>query len=287
MEERLNEVLIRFPQFVTDTQDRDESPVYVVCEEGWYWYIPSNLPVMGEWKGEKEVQLNDGLLAAKTPAPQRAGMIKHFNWSLGDERGRVAIKIENDVIELRQIGGNAPPAAMFAWGNVIAGYFEIKDGVWASSTPDQATADGAMASMQYARQIHAQRRNRYAVLRRDGMSGAHQYRLVVEKNAALMDFPTVATLHISCAGKLNQGFKMWLGDFHAIYSQWAADYAHVTKGTAALMNDGDDDLHIEEVPTRQDGIQWKDAAREYADYLESVAFADALLGRMADATLDD
>lgn len=65
--ERLNTVLERFPGFTTDTRDYDESPAFVVCDEGWYWHVPSNLPVMGEYNGHN-VQLNDGLLFESPPA---------------------------------------------------------------------------------------------------------------------------------------------------------------------------------------------------------------------------
>jgi hypothetical protein len=203
MTERLNEVLNRFPGFTTDTRDHDESPVYVVCEDGWYWYIPSNLPVLGEWKdGDGLVQLNDGLIAPK-PAPQRAGQLKHFNWQFEGQRGRVAVLIENDVIEVQQISGKAPPwdsrnATCVAWHNTINSAFHGPNGE---------------TLCVYAQNLSATRVNRCAVQRRYGMSGARDYLLRIERNARLGDYPIAAKLHVSMAGKLNEGMRMWLGDF--------------------------------------------------------------------------
>ena len=176
-------------------------------------------------------------------------MIKHFNWSLeGYGRGRVAIAIDEQafVVTLAQIAGNAPPAALAAWGNLINA-FEV--------------GEGEEPALQLAAQLHAERVNRFAVERRVGMSGAVDYRLIIEQNAALADYPTVAVLHISMAGKLNDGIKMWLGDFYPIYQQWLADNAYGV-GLSGYTAEEGEALVIEEAPTRS-GIAFRDAGAEY------------------------
>ena len=176
-------------------------------------------------------------------------MIKHFNWSLeGYGRGRVAISIDEqtNILTLAQIAGNAPPAALAAWGNLINA-FEL--------------GEGEESALQLAAQLHAERVNRFAVERRVGMSGAVDYRLIVEKNAALADYPTVAVLHISMADKLNGGIKMWLGDFYPIYQQWLADNAY-GDGLSGYTAEEGEALVIEEAPTRS-RLVFRDAEAEH------------------------
>jgi hypothetical protein len=49
---RLNEVLSQYPNVKCDTQDFNENPVYVVEDDGSYYYADSGLPVVVELNGE-------------------------------------------------------------------------------------------------------------------------------------------------------------------------------------------------------------------------------------------
>ena len=172
-------------------------------------------------------------------------LIKHFEWELEEfGRGRVAIAVDTEtmVFTLAQIGGNAPPAALHAWGNAL-------NSIVIGGVPAQAVAA----------QLHGERGKwRYAVLRHDGMSGAVDYRLIIEKNPALADYPTVASLHISMAGKLNGGVKLRLGDWEPLQAAWANDQDG--EGLSEYTMSPFDALVIREVPTRPDTVNWLTAS---------------------------
>lgn len=126
------------------------------------------------------------------------GTIKHFNWEAKEfGRGRVAVAIEGDRIQIAQLAGNAPPAH-----------------------PRFLTAlvtDDEYAGCQNA---HERRVNPWCIEKRVGMSGAIDLRLRVLENAALEDAPIKNVLHVSMNGKLNQGYRGWLGDFWALMEFW-------------------------------------------------------------------
>jgi len=158
-------------------------------------------------------------------------MIKHFVWNYAGETGRVAVKVEDSVIEVAQISGKAPPwcsidATCVDWSNVINNAFQGPNGeplnVWAQN-------------------LSAGRVNRCAVERRVGMSGSVDYTLRIERNADLCDYPIAARLHISMAGKLNSGLKMWLGDYSELRQAVNGDLSDETPESGMV---------IEEVPTR-------------------------------------
>ena len=158
-------------------------------------------------------------------------MIKHFVWNYAGKSGRVAGRVENDVIEVRQISGKAPPwssmdATCVDWSNIINNAFQGPDGeplnVWAQN-------------------LSATRVNRCAVECRVGMCGAVDYTLRIERNANLADYPIAARLHISMAGKLNSGLKMWLGDYAELKDALNGNVSDETPESGMV---------IEEVPTR-------------------------------------
>jgi len=131
--------------------------------------------------------------------------VKHFRWVYGDESGRVAARVDllSQEIEVRQIAGKAPPwdagnATCVAWSNALNNAF------WGPNEEPLRV---------HGQNVSAGRVRRFAVQKRVGLSGCVDYVLRSERNVALLDFPIEAVLHISMAGKLNGGFKMWLGNW--------------------------------------------------------------------------
>ena len=167
--------------------------------------------------------------------------IKHFRWTYGGESGRVAARVDllRQEIEVRQIAGKAPPwdannATCIAWSNALNSAF-------AGPNDEPLRVHG--------QNVSAGRVRRFAVQKRVGMSGCVDYVLRSERNAALLDFPIEAVLHISMAGKLNGGFKLWLGDWAELTSyqnSWVSDETP------------DAEMVIEEVPTATD-LDWQTA----------------------------
>jgi hypothetical protein len=144
-------------------------------------------------------------------------MIKHFIWEYRGETGRVAVRVESDVIEVQQVGGKAPP-----WGSTNATAVD-----WSNVLNTAFRGPNGEPLRVYARNLSATRCARCAVERRTGMSGAVNYTLRIERNAKMADYPIAACLHVSMAGKLNDGLRMWLGDWAELNN--------------ALLGDVDDD----------------------------------------------
>jgi len=121
----------------------------------------------------------------------QSGYLLHLQWKEGEKGGRVAVRIDrhDDHLELRQLAGAAPTPAVL--GEVIN---EL--GLW-----------------DLAHSLNETRANSHAVEVHEGMSGSRNYLLRVDKDPHWGDCPVVARLHISMMGKLNEGVKMWLGDF--------------------------------------------------------------------------
>jgi len=118
----------------------------------------------------------------------------HLAWEAGEgeemTRGRVAVKVDWDNhFEVRQLAGPAPTTDVLEG---IVGYLELWD---------------------LAHKLNNERLSSHAVEVRDGMSGCRDYLLRIDKDPAWGDCPIVARLHISMMGKLNEGVRMWLGDF--------------------------------------------------------------------------
>lgn len=155
-------------------------------------------------------------------------MIKHFAWAVGDQRGRVAVSLENEIFQLQTIGGNCPPARVLI--QVLEAWGELRDALNA---------------------LNARRLHRTAIAPHVGMSGAETLLLIEERDPALLDYPTRARLHVSMCGKLNEGVRMWGGDLVELSSAFVARF-----GTDPAT----DPLVFTESPTR-DGIQWNSKVR--------------------------
>ena len=126
--------------------------------------------------------------------------LRHYFWQCGEfGHGRVAVRISDESIEIAQISGNAPPANL---------YFLV-----ALVTEDEYAA---------CENAHLRRINPWCIERRIGMSGAVDLRLRVLEDEAMGDAPIKNVLHISMNGKLNCGYKGWIGDFYAILENWPA-----------------------------------------------------------------
>lgn len=160
--------------------------------------------------------------------------VKHFYWEEGESKGRVAVKVEYDRITIKQIAGHAPRfvgTANVAWWNALNQAFQI-NGV------------GLMA---HAQQLHNARANRWALVDPPTMSGCSRMKLIVEKDAELLDFPVAARMHISMRGKLNEPVEnMWLGDF-IVFMEYIQSFS--------LDDDDVINLFIREVPTRTE-VEW-------------------------------
>lgn len=155
--------------------------------------------------------------------------LKHFNWTFKGMHGRVAVLIENEVITIAQIGGNAPPAN--------------KHFLLALITDDEWRAAAA---------CHARRINPWCVERRIGMSGANDLRLRVLENEALGDAPIKNVMHFSMNEKMNQGYDGWLGDFYAILESWPDEWERID--FEAWVED--DSASIQEAPLFQPANGW-------------------------------
>lgn len=137
-----------------------------------------------------------------------ATIVKHFtfatpDWEFanGDRRGRFAIAlVGDDGVVVVRLAGPAPRV-----GHVMAAVR-----MW----PELQAFCNAAAAV---------RRHPYVVTCRTGMSGSHDYTLREVRDAALADYPTRASLHVSDYGACNRGVgskasPMWAGDFVALLS---------------------------------------------------------------------
>ena len=111
---------------------------------------------------------------------------RHFVTEAG---GRFAVGIENNTFVMAHLTGTAPQP----------GHLYLAIETWPEL---QAAANEAAAT----------RRNPYAVERREGMSGAVDYRLRECRDPSTGNYPVRATVHVSMYGKINQGIRIWLGD---------------------------------------------------------------------------
>lgn len=117
-------------------------------------------------------------------------MVKHIAIVKLETReiSRVAVKIVGEHIEIRTLAGPV-------FGKEIVDIALSHCGLWDK-----------------AHELHKNRMLRTAVQVRHGMSGCVDYLLRVERDPELMDFPVVSRLHVSMYGKLNEGFRGWLGN---------------------------------------------------------------------------
>jgi len=124
--------------------------------------------------------------------------LEHYTWKKTSDcgvvrNGRIAVRVAGDRFQLAHLAGEAPPAGVLRliWGEV----------------PDLA-AEGKAAS--------EKRSLPFVVRERVGMSGCRDVILRIQRNEGLRDYPIMAGLHVSMAGKLNEGVEMWIGDLREI-----------------------------------------------------------------------
>jgi len=117
-------------------------------------------------------------------------MLKHVVWMDSQGEGRLAIKEERDVLTIKKLAGNNLPASHLF-----------------------AVLDAALPGWrQTAEALHLGRKNAWLVRVRRGRWGSTTFLLKVIRDVELLDIPTVACLHVTCAGKLPAHIELWLGD---------------------------------------------------------------------------
>lgn len=127
--------------------------------------------------------------------------IKHIRitdfGTIQPEKSRIAVASDGDRITVTHIGGKAPRLTSQLMWKVI---------------------EAAEMSSAEALELSSQARvNPFKVVRREGMSGACDWKLVVRREDEMRDYPTKALVHESMNGKLNMGIsKMWIGDLAEI-----------------------------------------------------------------------
>ena len=128
--------------------------------------------------------------------------LKHFQFDgFKGLRGRFAMRLSGDLIEMQPLAGNAPRPE-----HVLKAVAQMPELVGAINVAIPT------------------RRNLYTIDRRVGMSGAVDVRLREHRDEMWADYPVRAVVHISMYGKLNQGFRLWVGDFGALFAHiWAQD----------------------------------------------------------------
>lgn len=121
------------------------------------------------------------------------------------EHSRLAIQRTGDRITVTHIGGKAP----ILRGSLLAEILKV-----AGFTREELN------------EMQAGRVNPCKATRLDRMSGATDWRVIINKNDELRNFPVAAVIHESMNGKLNIGFSnLWAGDIaligEAIYAREA------------------------------------------------------------------
>lgn len=143
--------------------------------------------------------------------------IKHFNWVHGELRGRCVLAVDAaEGFQFSDLSGNSPTLEVLMRALALC-----------------------PAVIEAANTANSRRQHMCAVDVRHGMSGCMDFILVEQRNTALLDYPTVARLHVSMVGKLNQGVAMWVGDLPPVLS---AAWAYAPEWRA---------VQIEEAPTRE------------------------------------
>ena len=132
-------------------------------------------------------------------------MLKHVVWEDRNWGGRIAVKEEHGLITIKKLAGN----------NIPAGYlFAILD----AALPEWRKA---------AEELHLSRKHSWVVEKKDGRWGSLTYRLRIVRNVDLIDVPTVASLHVSCMGKLPETIELWLGDLAPLAGALRKDFPQV------------------------------------------------------------
>jgi hypothetical protein len=116
--------------------------------------------------------------------------LRHVIWQDGELRGRLAIKEERDFIIIKKLAGSNLPASYL---------LTVLD----ASLPGWRQA---------AEELHLGRKHSWLVRAREGRWRSLTFLLKIIRDVELLDIPTVASLHVTCAGKLPGKIELWLGD---------------------------------------------------------------------------
>jgi hypothetical protein len=116
--------------------------------------------------------------------------VRHVIWEDREYRGRLALKEERDIVTIKKLAGSNLPASYL---------FAILD----AALPGWRQA---------AESLHLSRKHSWFIKIKEGKWGSLTFLLKVIRDVELLDIPTVATLHITCAGKLPEKIELWLGD---------------------------------------------------------------------------
>jgi len=117
-------------------------------------------------------------------------MLKHVIWMDGNGEGRLAIREEKDIVVIKKLAGS----------NLSASHLF-------------AVLDAAIPGWQEkAEALHLGRKNAWLVKVRRGRWGSTTFLLKIIRDIEQLDIPVVASLHVSCAGKLPSKIELWLGD---------------------------------------------------------------------------
>ena len=122
--------------------------------------------------------------------------IKHVRWSSGDQWGRIAIKIENNFIEIKRITGNCLPVQGLL-DVLVVGY---GDDIF-----------------HYSEDLHQQKVNRFYWDVRQSPHGSYDFLLRIEEDREFFKFPIKQKVHISMCNKLNEGLHLYLGDLNSFF----------------------------------------------------------------------
>jgi len=132
--------------------------------------------------------------------------VKHVIWEDREYRGRLALKEERDIIIIKKLAGNNLPA------NYLFAVLDAAIPGWREK----------------AEALHLGRKHAWFLRTRQGRWGSLTVTLKIIKDTDLLDMPTVACLHITCAGKLTDYIEMWLGDLAPLAAVLKRKYPQAT-----------------------------------------------------------
>lgn len=117
------------------------------------------------------------------------GFVRHFTWQDEDGGGRIAVTLDSGGnFVVAQISGPAPGPGIL---RALLCDLNLRT---------------------FAEALHLTRLRPWRVDIRQGMSGCETHLLRVLEDRRLCNAPVRGRLHISMVGKLNEGWKGWLGD---------------------------------------------------------------------------
>jgi len=140
--------------------------------------------------------------------------IRHVVWEDREFGGRLAVKEEREILTIKRLAGNTLPASYLF-----------------------CVLDAALPGWrERAEALHLGRRHAWFVRTRQGKWGSLSIILKIIRDIDLLDMPTVACLHVTCAGKLTDRIELWLGDLAPLAAALREKFPQAT-----LPPEADDD----------------------------------------------